>query len=125
MAPVLNDSFFSKRSIPLPGERSERVDDSQCRPGVRERNRQRSYYAEAAIDTHKAQAAFALFSCTLIDDHVALRWLVGDGGERRRLGLSFNMREIMAPTPRVPRHSIRVYFYFLPLVLATGVSPLP
>jgi DNA helicase II / ATP-dependent DNA helicase PcrA len=41
----------------------------------------RSYYAEADIDSHKAQAAFALFKLYVDrDDRVALRWLVGNGG---------------------------------------------
>jgi DNA helicase II / ATP-dependent DNA helicase PcrA len=41
----------------------------------------RSYYAEAEIASHKAQAAFALLKLFIDrDDRVALRWLVGDGG---------------------------------------------
>ena len=41
----------------------------------------RSYYAEAEIASHKAQAAFALLKLYVNrDDRVALRWLVGDGG---------------------------------------------
>jgi superfamily I DNA/RNA helicase len=41
----------------------------------------RSYYAEAEIASHKAQAAFALLKlCIDREDRVALRWLVGDGG---------------------------------------------
>jgi superfamily I DNA/RNA helicase len=41
----------------------------------------RSYYAEAEIASHKAQASFAMLKLFIDrDDRVALRWLVGDGG---------------------------------------------